>query len=248
MSSYVDLAACYDSFTEDVSYPVWADFFEKLFSVHNTKVKSILDLACGTGTLSFILAERGYEVIGVDASPDMLSQASTKTCSDSAIPPLFLCQEMQELDLYGTVDAAVSILDSINYLEDFDALDETLARLKFFVRPGGLFIFDTNTEHKFRTIDGQCFMREDEDDICIWRAAYDEDEKRCLMMVDVFRAEGELWARSFEEHEEYAFSKDEITKALERNNFTLEAVYDELSESPARDESMRIFYVARRND
>ena len=246
MSRYESLAACYDEFTEDVSYPRWADYFEKLFKTHDTKVESILDLACGTGTLTFILAERGYEVIGVDASSEMLSQAACKTCPEGAIPPLFLCQEMEELDLYGTVDAAVSSLDSISYLDGFEALDATLSRLRFFIRPGGLFVFDVNTEHKVRTIDGECFMREGEDDVCIWRAAYDEEEKRCLMMVDVFAAEGELWSRTFEEHEEYAFSPDEIKTALENNGFTLEASYDELSSSPANDESMRVFYVARR--
>ncbi len=248
MSRYESLALCYDQFTEDVSYPRWADFFEKLFTTHKTEVKSILDLACGTGTLSFIFAERGYEVIGVDASPDMLSQAAAKPCHDGAIPPLFLCQEMEELDLYGTVDAAVSSLDSINYLDGFDALDATLSRLKFFINPGGLFLFDVNTEYKFKTIDGECFMRDGDEDVCIWRAAYDEEEKRCLMMVDVFKAEGELWSRSFEEHEEYAFSKEEIRKALEKNGFSLEATYDELSENDATDESFRIFYVARRNE
>lgn len=248
MSQYEGLANCYDEFTEDVSYPRWADYFEKLFRTHGTKVESVLDLACGTGTLSYILAERGYEVIGVDASPDMLSQATAKECPDGAIPPLFLCQEMEELDLYGTVDAALSSLDSISYLDGYDALDATLSRLRFFVRPDGLFIFDVNTEHKFRTIDGECFMRDGDDDVCIWRAAYDEEEKRCLMMVDVFRAEGELWSRSFEEHEEYAFSPEEIKKALEKNGFSLEASYDELSDAPPHDGSMRVFYVARRRN
>ncbi|MBR3848514.1 MAG: class I SAM-dependent methyltransferase [Oscillospiraceae bacterium] len=248
MSQYEGLANCYDEFTEDVSYPRWADYFEKLFKSHNTEVSSILDLACGTGTLSFILAERGYEVIGVDASSDMLSQAAAKPCPEGAIPPLFLCQEMEELDLYGTVDAAVSSLDSISYLDGFDALDATLSRLRFFIRPGGLFIFDVNTEHKFHTIDGECFMRDGEDNVCIWRSAYDEDEKRCLMMVDVFKREGELWSRSFEEHEEYAFSEKEILKALEENGFSLEASYDELCDAPPHDESMRVFYVARRRE
>lgn len=248
MSRYESLALCYDEFTEDVSYPRWADFFEKLFTVHNTEVKSILDLACGTGTLSFIFAERGYEVIGVDASPDMLSCATSKPCPDGAIPPLFLCQEMEELDLYGTVDAAVSSLDSINYLDGPEALDATLSRLKFFINPHGLFLFDVNTEYKFRTIDGECFMRDGDEDVCIWRAAYDEEEKRCLMMVDVFKAEGDLWSRSFEEHEEYAFSEEEIKEALERNGFSLEACYGELSEDKPNDKSLRIFYVARRND
>lgn len=246
MSRYEGLAACYDEFTEDVSYPLWADFFEKLFHSHETEVKSVLDLACGTGTLSFLLAERGYEVIGVDASPDMLSQASAKTAPEGAIPPLFLCQEMEELDLYGTVDAALSSLDSISYLDGFGALDKTLSRLRFFVRPGGLFIFDVNTEAKFRAIDGQCFMRDGEDDVCIWRAAYDAHNRRCLMMVDVFAAEGVLWSRSFEEHEEYAFSPNEIKTALEKNGFSLEASYDELREAPPHEESMRVFYVARR--
>jgi len=247
MSRYEGLALCYDEFTADVSYPRWADYFEMLFRSHNTDVKSILDLACGTGTLSFLFAERGYEVIGVDASCDMLSQATSKPCPEGAIPPLFLCQEMEELDLYGTVDAAVSSLDSINYLDGPDALDAALARLRFFIRPDGLFIFDVNTEHKFRTINGECFMREGEEDVCIWRAAFDEEEKRALMMVDVFKEEESgLWSRSFEEHEEYAFSKEEISHLLSKNGFRLEEAYDELSDKPSTDESMRIFYVARR--
>ncbi len=246
MSRYESLAACYDEFTEDVSYPIRADFFEHLFNIHNTQVSSLLDLACGTGTLSFIFAERGYEVIGVDASCDMLSVAAAKPCSPSATPPLFLCQEMEELDLYGTVDAAISCLDSINYLNGPEALDATLSRLKFFIRPGGLFLFDINTAHKFRTIDGQCFMRDSEEDVCIWRAAFDEDERRCLMMLDVFKREGNLWSRSCEEHEEYAFSEDEIKACLSHNGFSLEAIYDDLSTSPAKDDSMRVYYVARR--
>ena len=246
MSQYEGLAACYDEFTEDVSYPERADYFEKLFSLHNIKPASILDLACGTGTLSFLFSERGYEVIGVDASPEMLSIAASKPCKAGCVPPLFLCQEMEELDLYGTVDAAVSCLDSINYLDGPDALDATLSRLKFFVRHGGLFIFDINTEHKFRTIDGKCFMRDGEDDVCIWRAAFSEEEKRCLMMLDIFRREGGLWSRSGEEHEEYAFSDEEIREALENNDFSLEAAYDELTEDPQKPDSMRVFYVARR--
>ncbi len=246
MSRYEGLSACYDEFTEDVSYPCWADFFELLFSRHNAQVSSILDLACGTGTLSFILAERGYEVIGVDASPDMLSVAASKPCDSGIIPPLFLCQEMEELDLYGTVDACVSCLDSINHLDGSDALDATLSRLKFFIRPGGLFIFDINTAYKFKTIDGQCFMRDGDDDVCIWRAAYNESERRCLMMLDIFKRDGKLWSRSYEEHEEYAFSKDEIISCLSENGFALEACYDELSDVPPRSDSMRVFYVARR--
>ncbi len=246
MSRYQSLAGSYDRFTEDVGYPAWADYFERLFSKHNTPVESLLDLGCGTGTLSCIFAERGYEVIGVDASPDMLAQAQAKAASCTKIPPMFLCQEMEELDLYGTVDAAVSSLDSISYLDGVPALDATLARLKFFVRPDGLFIFDVVTAAKFRAIDGNCYLREDEETLCVWSAGYDEESKYCAMSMDLFRKAGALWSREHEEHEEYAFSHEEICKALERNRFSLEAVYGELSEDAPDECAHRIFYVARR--
>ena len=248
MGRYQELADCYDAFTQDVKYSEWADFYESLFKRHNTKVESVLDLSCGTGTLSYILAKKGYEVIGVDASPEMLSRAMAKSSQCTEIMPLFLCQEMEDLDLYGTVDAAVSSLDSINYLDGPCALDKTLGRLKFFIRPGGLFLFDINTEHKFKMINGECFMRENDTDVCIWRSAYNEEEKRCLMMVDVFKKQGKVWARSTEEHEEYAFSESDIVSLLEKNGFSLEAKYDNLSYDVAKTDSMRIFYVARRND
>ena len=246
MSQYQDLAGCYDAFTDDVCYPRWADYFETVFSKHETDVESILDLGCGTGSLSVLLSNRGYEVIGVDASPEMLAQAQTKASTCEKIPPLFLCQEMEELDLYGTVDAAVSSLDSISYLDGPEALDLALARLKFFVRPGGLFVFDVNTETKFHTIDGENFLREDDDNVCIWSAAYDEESKYCWMGMNLFRRDGAVWTRSREEHEEYAFSETEISTALKQNGFVLEAAYDELSVLPATGDSMRIFYVARR--
>lgn len=246
MSQYQSLAGSYDHFTEDVGYPQWADYFEKIFEKHNTNVESLLDLGCGTGTLSLLFSERGYEVIGVDASPEMLAQAQAKAVSCTKIPPLFLCQEMEELDLYGTVDVAVSSLDSISYLDGYDALFNTLARLKFFVRPGGLFVFDVNTEAKFRAIDGNCYLREDEDTVCVWRAAYDEESKYCLMSMDLFQKVGALWSRECEEHEEYAFSRDEIISALSQNGFTLEAAYGELAMQAAGDADSRIFYVARR--
>lgn len=246
MSQYESLAESYDRFTEDVGYPAWADYFETLFAKHDTKVESILDLGCGTGTLSCLFSDRGYEVIGVDASADMLAQAQAKVASCTGVPPMFLCQAMEELDLYGTVDAAVSSLDSISYLDGFDALDATLARLKFFVRPGGLFLFDVVTEEKFRAIDGNCYLREDEETLCVWSAGYDEESKYCLMSMDLFRACGTLWEREHEEHEEYAFSYEEITEALTKNGFALEATYGELSETAPEESAHRIFYVARR--
>ena len=102
---YGPLAGCYDAMTEDVNYPAWADFLEKLFARQPRPVHTVLDLACGTGTMSWLLAQRGYEVIGVDISPDMLAVAAEKDLDGVEEPPIFLCQAMEELDLYGTVDA-----------------------------------------------------------------------------------------------------------------------------------------------
>lgn len=246
MSQYTGLAGCYDAFTTDVDYPAWADYYVTLFRRHTTTVESLLDLACGTGSLSLLFAERGFEVIGVDASVEMLAAAQSKAYALSENRPMFLCQTMEELDLYGTVDAAISSLDSINYLNGLEALDTALGRLQFFVRPGGLFIFDVNTEAKFRAIDGESFVREEDDTFCVWSAAY--DAPYCAMTMDLFTRAGKLWSREREEHLEYAFSDEMLKSALMRNQFEVEAVYAELSELTATVESQRVFYVARRRE
>jgi len=251
MDSYTSLAECYDEFTQDVRYARWADYLTSLFNKFGDAdgTHEILDLACGTGSLSLILAERGYEVIGTDASEDMLSEAQNKAFSKSfEIPPMFLCQRMEELDLYGTVDTAVCCLDSLNYLTEVDTLKLAISRLRYFIRPGGLFIFDVNTDAKFRHLDGQTYLRESEDFFCAWTAEYDKDSKLCNFYYDIFKyCEEDLWERSSEEHTERAHSEEEIVSALNAAGFTLEATFGELSfEAPKKDEQ-RIFYVARRN-
>ncbi len=249
MSSYTSLAECYDEFTQDVRYSRWADYLTMLFEKFGdgNGNREILDLACGTGSLSIILAERGYEVIGTDASEDMLSEAQAKAWSTSSTPPMFLHQRMEELDLYGTVDAAVCCLDSLNYLTDPDLLKLAFARLRYFVRPGGLFIFDVNTDAKFKALNGQTYLRESEDFFCAWTAEYDEKERLCSFYYDIFKyAEDELWERSFEEHTERAHSGEEIEAALNAADFELEAIFGELSEDIPKQDEHRIFYVARR--
>lgn len=249
MSSYTSLAECYDEFTDDVRYSLWADYLIGLFDKFSDEsgVHDVLDLACGTGSLSVILAERGFEVIGTDASEDMLSEAQAKAWTVSGTPPMFLHQSMESLDLYGTVDAAVSCLDSINYLTSTELLNLSFSRLKFFIRPGGLFIFDVNTDAKFKKLDGSVFLRENEDFFCTWSAEYDKNSRLCTFFYDIFKNCGELWSREQEEHTERAHSHDEIKRALESADFSLLTVFGELSENPPADDEQRIFYVARRN-
>ena len=248
MSSYESLAGCYDAFTQDVQYEIWADYLIRLFDSHGDScgISQVLDLACGTGSLSVILAGRGYEVIGTDASEDMLAAAQSKAWAVDGTPPMFLHQDMEHLDLSGTVDAAVCCLDSLNYLASCDALERTAARLRFFVRPGGLFIFDVNTHAKFDRLDGCAFLRESADYFCAWSAEYAREERLCTFYYDIFKRRGNLWERTQEEHLERAHSEAEIRGALEKAGFRVEAVLGELSDcAPAADEQ-RVFYVARR--
>ena len=133
MNSYSFLAGSYDKLTYDVGYADWADYIEKHFNKRGIPGKTVLDLACGTGSLTLELANRGYEMIGVDLSPDMLSEASEKAAETEGIPPIFLCQSMEKLDLYGTIDACVCCLDSVNYFTDLRELKEVFARVSLFL-------------------------------------------------------------------------------------------------------------------
>lgn len=168
--AYEFLAGCYDTFTADVHYARWADYLEKHFARSRLPIRTVLDLACGTGSLTRVLAERGYEMIGADLSQEMLAQAAEKCRGAGPIEPIFLHQAMEELDLYGTIDACVCCLDSINYVTSPKKLARAFRRVHTFLMPGGLFLFDINTPQKLRGLDGQMFLDESEDAYCVWRA------------------------------------------------------------------------------
>lgn len=247
MTPYNSLAPCYDRLTSDVDYNAWADFYETIFKANNLKIQSILDLACGTGTLSYILARRGFELIGTDASVDMLAQAYSKAPeNEDIILPMFINQTMQGLDLYGTVDAAVSCLDGINYLPGLKAVEDVFRRVHLFLEPGGIFIFDVNTPYKLENLDGQVFLDEKEGLYCVWRAEYDESERACFYGIDIFSLEGKLWRRDFEEHVEYAYCADELKKALKSACFSDINIYGGLSLEPPSEDANRIFITARK--
>ncbi|MBQ8003759.1 MAG: class I SAM-dependent methyltransferase, partial [Oscillospiraceae bacterium] len=126
-------------------------------------------------------------------------------------------------------------------------LSRAFARLRFFIRPGGLFIFDVNTDAKFKHLDGSVFLRESEDFFCTWSAEYDDDVRLCTFYYDIFKSCGELWSREQEEHTERAHSPEEIKKALESAGFSLISVFGELSHKPPKKDEHRIFYIAKRN-
>ena len=157
MSAYEALAGVYDALTGDVGYERRADYLEKLFRRSRIPVRTVLDLACGTGEMTAILTRRGYELIAVDGSPDMLAQAREKAADLPGEPPVFLNQNMPELDLYGTVDTAVCRLDSLNYLTSPKDVQKCFQRLRLFIAPGGVLVFDVNSAAKLAALDGQIF-------------------------------------------------------------------------------------------
>ncbi len=212
MSAYGPLAAWYDTLTGDVPYAQFADFYETEFARDGGEFRLLLDLCCGTGTLTAEMARRGYEMIGVDASPDMLMQAREK-CAELPVPPLLLCQDASEIDLYGTVDAAYCSLDGFNYIPPED-LKTVFFRLRYFIRPGGLLLFDVHTPEWFRSLDGNVFVDESDDVLCLWRADFDEEERKIVYGMDLFERRGRLWQRSGEEHVEYAHELNWLTEQL----------------------------------
>ena len=252
MNSYSFLAGSYDKLTYDVGYEQWADYLEKHFQKRGLPGKTVLDLACGTGSLTVELANRGYEMIGVDLSPEMLGEASEKAMDEvgeDQIPPIFLCQSMDKLDLYGTIDACVCCLDSVNYVTDPKKLKKAFERVHLFLMPGGLFVFDINTVEKLMGLDGQVFLDETEDTYCVWRAEFEKRRSICSYFMDIFQLDQEtgLWERGEELHEERAYTVEELTGFLQAAGFQDIKTYGNLKmRAPAPGED-RIFFVARKD-
>lgn len=249
MESYSSLAAAYDELTQDVGYEARADFVEALFRRSRIPVHTVLDLACGTGTMTALLTERGYELIGADGSEDMLLKAREKVQTLSGIPPLFLHQSMPELDLYGTVDAAICCLDSLNYLTDPRDVRETFRRLHLFIAPGGALVFDVHALGKLEAMDAQVWLDEREDVYCVWRTEYDRRTRRLDYYVDIFsaRADG-AWTRSFEEHHQRYYSVEDLTEWLTAAGFGEIRAYGDCRRRAPKDTDGRIYISCIRKE
>ena len=243
MSAYETLAGAYDALTQDVGYEKRADYLEKLFRRSKIDVHTVLDLACGTGTMTWLLAARGYEMIAVDSSEEMLCQAMNKT--GEGIPPLFLQQSMPDLDLYGTVDGAICCLDSLNYLTSPKDVQRTFRRLHLFIAPGGVLVFDINTVEKLAALDGQVFLDENEDTYCVWRTEYRRGI--CSYYMDIFRRnEDDSWERDFEEHRERGYTVEELTAWLQEAGFTNIRTYGDGVMRAPKENEQRIYFTAIR--
>ena len=245
MDAYHNLAASYDRLTNDVDYEATVAFYYEILKQEGLKPRTAVDLACGTGSVTAILARKGLQVIGVDMSEEMLTEASQKAF-DLDPAPWFICQSLQELRLPKAVDLAVCALDSLDYITDPADCKEAIRRTYKYLNPGGIFIFDVNTPEKLRAMDGQVFLDEDDDVYCVWRGEFDEKTNICSYGMDLFQRKGNLWERSFEEHCEYAYSAQQLVGYLKDAGFTHILVYgDRRMEAPAEGEQ-RIYIKARK--
>ena len=247
MSAYEALAGVYDALTGDVGYEKRADYIEKLFLKSRIPVHTVLDLACGTGSMTALLTERGYELIAVDESPDMLAAAREKASDLTGEPPVFLNQSMEALDLYGTVDAAICCLDSLNYLAGPREVQKTFQRLHLFISPGGLLVFDINSAAMLRDLDGQVFLDEQEDVYCVWRPEFEKRSRVCTYWIDIFtrRTDG-AWERSVEQHRQKAYEVEELRAWLLEAGFTHIRTYGDCRMSAPREGENRIYFSAIR--
>ena len=245
MDAYHALADSYDRLTNDVDYRATVEFYFDILAREGLKPKTAVDLACGTGSVALLLAEKGMHVTAVDLSAEMLTVAAQKA-QEMDNPPVFVCQPLQELKLPRGVDLAVCALDSLDYVTDPADCAEAIRRVYKVLNPGGIFIFDVNTPEKLRAMDGQVFLDEDEDVYCVWRGEFDEETNICSYGMDLFQRRGSLWERSFEEHREYAYSAEQLTGYLKTAGFTHIRVYaDRRFENPAPGEQ-RIYIKARK--
>lgn len=247
--SYGVFSEFYDALTANVSYDTVSQVLSSLLTRYGKSRGLLLDLACGTGSVSVRLAKKGYEVIGVDLSPEMLSEAQNKAYS-AGQNILFLCQDMTALDLYGTVDAAVCTLDGLCHLPNEESVFAALQKVSLFMNPGGVFLFDVNSVYKHRAVLGNNTFVYDTDDVyCVWQNTLLSDGVTVQMDLDFFEPISDAgdYVRQSERFTERAYPRETLEAMLKKAGFTVLDVFDGYSEKPAHDTSERLLFAVRKD-
>ncbi len=244
MNAYTSLAESYDRLTNDVAYAEIWDYLEALLRAEDKHPQTVLDLACGTGSMSILMAKKGYRVIGVDMSEEMLTVAAQKAQDLEKNRPFFVCQRMERLRLPEKVDCVICCLDSLNYITQPENCRKALHRVYQNLSSGGIFLFDINSIEKLRALDGQIFLDEDADVYCVWRSEFDASENICYYGIDLFQRQGKSWQRSFEEHREYAYRVAQLKEYLQEAGFERIQVYGDRKMLPPEPKEQRIYITA----
>lgn len=246
MDAYTGFAAVYDMFMDNIPYGEWCTYLEGILKEYGVEDGLVLDLGCGTGKLTRLLAMDGYDMIGVDISEDMLEIAMEHQAEEGG-EILYLLQDMREFELYGTVRAVVSICDSMNYLMEYEDLVQVFSLVNNYLDPNGIFVFDLNTPYKYQEILGEQTIAENrEEGSFIWENYYDEEEAVNEYDLTLFIREDDGRFRKYEEtHYQRAYSLKTIKKALEEAGMVFVEAYDAFTKEPPKADSERIYVVAR---
>lgn len=252
MDAYTSFAAVYDTFMDNIPYEEWKSYLKELLKEYGVQDGLVLDLGCGTGTMTELLAADGYDMIGVDNSEEMLEIAREKQIK-SGHEILYLLQDMREFELYGTVGAVFSICDSLNYITEPEELKQVFRWVNNYLDPGGIFIFDFNTEYKYREVLGDQTIAEAREDCCfIWDNYYYEEERINEYELNLFiredaesETEGDLYRRFRETHFQRAYTLEEITRIVEESGLQFVTAYEAFTKEPPSKNSERIYVIAR---
>lgn len=246
MEAYTSFARVYDTFMDNIPYQEWAEYIKELFQTYEVKNGLVLDLGCGTGSLTQILAKSGYDMIGIDNSEDMLEIAMEKKY-ESNLDILYLLQDMREFELYGTVKAVVSICDSLNYILSEEELIDVFKLVNNYLDPKGIFIFDLNTKYKYEQILGESVIAENREECSfIWDNYYDKEEGMNEYDLTLFiKEEDDLFRRYQESHYQKAYELDTIRTLLLEAGMEFIVAYDAFTKRPPKEDSERIYVIAR---
>lgn len=247
MEAYTGFAEVYDVFQDNVPYEEWCSYVTGLLKEYQVMDGLVLDLGCGTGSLTGLMARSGYDMIGIDNSGEMLQIAMNKR-NVSGLDILYLLQDMRGFELYGTVKAVISICDSMNYIMEYQELVEVFRLVNNYLDPKGVFIFDLNTEYKYRELLADNTFAEDrEESSFIWNNFYDEEDKVNEYDLTLFVKEGELYRKFEETHYQRAYGLDQIQQAIRDGGMEFVAAYDACTRNPVQQDSERIYVIAREN-
>ncbi len=242
MSAYSDFAKIYDALTFDVDYDAWCGYIEKAFEKLSKKPELVCELGCGTGSIACLLAKRGYSMIGIDLSPEMLDIANTKA-REAGLDVLFLNQDMADFELYGTVDAFICTLDGVNYLTEDGDFEQMLKLCNMYLNPEGMLIFDINTEHKIRdVIAPETYVYETDEVFYTWQSRLSGE--LCDYFLTFFVKNGEVYRRFDEVHTERIYTDEYICSCLFKHGFKLISKTDDLTSDNPTENTLRIIYTA----
>ena len=230
---------------DNVPYEEWTDYYKEILREHGIMDGIVLDLGCGTGSMTELLAEQGYDMIGVDNSEEMLDLAMEKRAA-SGQDILYLLQDMRKFELYGTVRAVICACDSVNYLTEPGDLVKVFSLVNNYLDPGGLFLFDFNTEYKYRELLGDTTIAENREECSfIWENYYDLQERINEYDLTIFVREGELYRKFEETHFQRGYTVSEVADALREAGLELVALYDDFTREEPGEDSARVCVVAR---